>query len=139
MEIPNKHDIYNSVLYLYGFNDCNGYEDWESHMEQFFYYFPMILKQKCYYAELKLVGEVFGGGINRFLDRNCFQVHFVHGMLGIFFQIFYQNLLRIDNNVLRMKDKDSLLPNVLRSSVLLVKNFDTTFINTPRKVNIEFK
>lgn len=28
-----KHVIYKSVLVFHGFNECSGYEDWDSHLE----------------------------------------------------------------------------------------------------------
>lgn len=49
-------EIYNAILYFYGYYDLNGYENWESHLEQFFYYFLLTSKQKYNYAQLKLDG-----------------------------------------------------------------------------------
>jgi len=52
-------DMYAALLYFRDFYDQNGYEKWENYFENFFRYFSLTPAQKCHYAEMKLVGEVY--------------------------------------------------------------------------------
>ena len=54
-----ERDMYATLLYFWGSNDHDGYEEWENHLEDFFRYFSLTSAQKCHYAQLKLAGEAY--------------------------------------------------------------------------------
>ena len=54
-----ERDMYAALPYFRGFYDQDGYEKWENHLENFFRYFSLTPAQKCHYAQMKLVGEVY--------------------------------------------------------------------------------
>ena len=54
-----ERDMYAAISYFRGSNDHNGYEKQKDHLEYFFSYFFSTPKQKYYYAQMKLAGEVY--------------------------------------------------------------------------------
>jgi len=54
-----ERSMFTTVLYFRGAYDRYGYEDRESNLEAFVNYFVLTSEQKCYYAQMRLVGEAY--------------------------------------------------------------------------------
>jgi len=54
-----ERDMYAVIPYFRGSENHIGYEMWENDPERFFSYFILTSKQKCHYAQMKMVGQVY--------------------------------------------------------------------------------
>ena len=54
-----EQDMYMAVPHFWGSHNRYGYEEWESHLEEFFSYFFLISEQKYHYAQMRLVGDAY--------------------------------------------------------------------------------
>jgi len=63
-----ERDMYAALWYFRGSNDQDGYEKWETHLENFFRYFSLTPKQKCHNAQMKLGEEVYWWWKNSHID-----------------------------------------------------------------------
>jgi len=60
--------MYAAIPYFRGSDDHYGYEKWENNLELFFSYFILTSEQKCYYAQMKLVGKAYCWGKGSHFD-----------------------------------------------------------------------
>lgn len=127
------------MIYVMQFYIFNGYENWESYLEQFFRYFPLISEKEYHYAQLKLVGEssTWCITVNKHKSHpmGCNFI-FVHIMFRILYSIIQQSFLRPNNSILNVKDTNTPLTNTLLSSTLPVKNFQILITSVPWRVQI---
>lgn len=124
-----ERDKYDVVLYIYGSNDHNGYDKWDSYLEHFFHFLHLISEQKYYYTQLKLVGEVSAWYIKNYkfrLTRDSLQLHFLYGILCILSLVVHK--LFKARQCSKLKGVDNPFASILGSSILSVKNFSTKII-----------